>query len=138
MNHRTILIALAAATIAASISAQTRALKVLLLYDMEGVSGATDFRYTSFAHPNEYAQGRKSLTADINAAVSGLKAAGATEVTVVDGHGSGNSTGPDVLEDELLAPAKMMYRDQPFDIYMPASRASAPTARSAASRATTP
>lgn len=118
MNRRTILLALAAAGIAASMSAQTRGLKVLLLYDMEGVSGATDFRYTSFAHPNEYAQGRKSLTADINAAVSGLKAAGATEITVVDGHGSGNSTGPDVLEDELLAPAKMMYRDQPFDIYM--------------------
>jgi D-amino peptidase len=119
MKHQTILLAVGVAVaIVTSTSAQTRGLKVLLLYDMEGVSGAIDFRYTSFAHPDEYARGRKSLTADVNAAVNGLKAAGATDIVVVDGHGSGNSTGPDVLEDQLLAPAKMMYRDKPFDIYM--------------------
>jgi len=85
---------------------------------MEGVSRATDFKHTSFAHPSEYAEGRKALTDDVNAAVAGLKSAGATEIVVVDGHGSGNNTGPDVLEDQLLAPAKMHYRDTPFDIYM--------------------
>src|SRR5215470_20167423 len=97
---------------------QRRPLKVLLLYDMEGVSGATDFKHTSFAHPAEYAEGRKSLTADVNAAIAGLKSAGATEIVVVDGHGSGNTTGPDVIEDQLLPPARMHYRDSPFDIYM--------------------
>src|SRR5215467_2483746 len=97
---------------------QRRPLKVLLLYDMEGISGATDFKHTSFAHSTEYAQGRKSLTADVNAAIGGLKAAGASEIVVVDGHGSGNATGPDVLEDQLLPPARMLYRDAPFDIYM--------------------
>src|SRR5262245_35151338 len=97
---------------------QRRPVKVLLLYDMEGVSGATDFKHTSFAHSTEYAEGRKSLTADVNAAIAGLKAAGATEIVVVDAHGSGNGTGPDVLEDQLLAPAKVLYRDAPFDIYM--------------------
>jgi D-amino peptidase len=104
--------------LATSHPAQQRTLKVLVLYDMEGVSGATDFKHTSFAHPAEYAAGRKSLTEDVNAAITGLKSAGATEIVVVDGHGSGNSTGPDVLEDQLLAPAKMHYRDTPFDIYM--------------------
>jgi D-amino peptidase len=98
--------------------AQTKPLKVMVLYDMEGVSGATDYKHTSFVHSDEYAVGRKSLTADVNAAIAGLKSAGATEIIVVDGHGSGNSTGPDVLEDQLLSPAKMMYRDTPFDIYM--------------------
>src|SRR5215468_172153 len=93
-------------------------LKVLLLYDMEGVSGATDFKHTSFSHPTEYTEGRKSLTADVNAAIAGLKAAGASEIVVVDGHGSGNNTGPDVLEDQLLPPARTLYRDAPFDIYM--------------------
>src|SRR5215470_19808835 len=97
---------------------QRRPLKVLLLYDMEGVSGATDFKHTSFSHSAEYAEGRKSLTADVNAAIAGLKAAGATEIVIVYGHGSGNNTEPDVLEKELLPPAKMMYRDAPFDIYM--------------------
>jgi D-amino peptidase len=54
----------------------------------------------------------------VNAAIAGLKAAGATEIVVVDGHGSGNTAGPDVLEDQLLAPARMIARDAPFDIYM--------------------
>ena len=58
------------------------------------------------------------MTVDVNAAIAGLKAGGATEIVVVDGHGSGNDTSPDVLEDQLLAPAKMISRDRPFDIYM--------------------
>lgn len=98
--------------------AQQRPMKVLLLYDMEGISEAVEPRHTSFTYPEQYAFGRRALTADVNAAIAGLKAAGATEIVVVDGHGSGNSTGPDVLEDQLLAPAKMHYRDTPFDIYM--------------------
>jgi D-amino peptidase len=119
MRLRTVLVMLfVSLLLAPSYSAQQRRLKVMVLYDMEGVSGATDFKHTSFAHPTEYAEGRRSLTADVNAAIAGLKSAGATEIVVVDGHGSGNSTGPDVLEEQLLAPAKMHYRDTPFDIYM--------------------
>lgn len=98
--------------------AQPRSLKVMVLCDMEGISGATDYKKVNFVHSAEYAEGRKSLTADVNAAIAGLKAGGATEIVIVDGHGSGNSTGPDVLEDQLLAPAKVMYRDSSFDIYM--------------------
>ena len=98
--------------------AQQRPLKVLLLCDMEGVSGATNYKHTTFRHAAEYAEGRKSLTADVNAAIRGLKAAGANEIVVVDGHGSGNTTGPDVLEDQLIPPATVMYRDRTFDIYM--------------------
>jgi D-amino peptidase len=107
-----------AAAIAQPALAQQRPMKVLLLYDMEGVSEATMHKHTSFTYATEYAFGRKSLTADVNAAIAGLKAAGATEIVVVDGHGSGNSGGPDVHEEQLLAPAKMHYRDTPFDIYM--------------------
>ena len=97
---------------------QQKSLKVILLYDMEGVSGATSVRHTDFGANPEYEEARKSLTADVNAAIAGLKAAGATEIIVVDGHGSGNTQGPDVLEAELLPPAKMISRDRPFDIYM--------------------
>ena len=104
--------------VALSVPAAQKPLRVMILFDMEGVSGATEFRHTSYVHPDAYAQGRQSLTADVNAAVAGVKAAGATEIVIVDGHGSGNSTGPDVLEDQLLAPAKVQYRDKPFDIYM--------------------
>jgi D-amino peptidase len=97
---------------------QQRPLKVMLLYDMEGVSEVSDVKQTQFVHADEYAQGRKALTADVNAAIAGLKAAGATEIVVVDGHGSGNSTGPDILEDQIQAPARILYKDAPFDIYM--------------------
>ena len=114
---RRMLVALGVVLLAFTAGAQ-KPLKVMILFDMEGVSGATDFRHTSYAHPSEYAQGCQSLTGDVNAAISGVKAAGATEVVIVDGHGSGNSTGPDVLEEQLLTPAKVQYRDSPFDIYM--------------------
>ena len=118
MRMRTVLLMLFIGLLLAPSHFAQRPLKVLLLYDMEGVSGATNFKHTSFAHQTEYAEGRKSLTDDVNAAIAGLKSAGATEIVVVDGHGSGNNTGPDVLEAQLLAPAKMHYRDTPFDIYM--------------------
>jgi D-amino peptidase len=97
---------------------QSKGVKVLLLYDMEGVTGATSVAHISFGTHEEYQEARRSLTADVNAAVAGLKAAGATEIVVVDGHGSGNSGGPDVIVEELLAPAKMISRDRSFDIYM--------------------
>ena len=68
-------------------------------------------------HP-EYTAARRSLTDDVNAAIAGLKAAGAAEIVVVDGHGSGNGQEPDVFEAELLPPARMIERTRPFDIYM--------------------
>ena len=104
--------------LAVHVSTQGRSSKVMVLYDMEGLSGASDYKFTTFAHPTEYVEGRKSLTADVNAAVAGLTSAGATEIVVVDGHGSGNTASPDVLVDQLTAPAKMIARPTPFDIYM--------------------
>jgi D-aminopeptidase len=62
-------------------------LEVMLLFDMEGVTGATEFTHTAYEHPSEDATGRESLTADVNAAITGLKTAGSTEIVVVDGHG---------------------------------------------------
>lgn len=119
MRLRTLLTAAVALLVIVPVTrSQQKALKVMVLYDMEGVSGATSYKHTSFAHKAEYEDGRKSLTADVNAAVAGLKAAGATEIIIVDGHGSGNTLSPDVMEDQLLAPAKMISRDRAFDIYM--------------------
>lgn len=116
-KHVVLAIAVAFLLISPALS-QQKSLKVILLYDMEGVSGATSVRHTDFGANPEYEEARKSLTADVNAAIAGLKAAGATEIIVVDGHGSGNTQGPDVLEAELRPPAKMISRDRPFDIYM--------------------
>lgn len=109
---------LAAVTVAATLPlGAQRPRRVLLLYDMEGISEATSGAHVRNGTP-EYAQARVSLTADVNAAIAGLKAGGVTEIGVVDGHGSGNATEPDVLEDKLLPPARVISRDAPFDIYM--------------------
>jgi D-amino peptidase len=99
-------------------AAGQKPLKVVVLYDMEGVSGVVNVEGTDFGSKAEYEPARRSLTADVNAAIAGLRASGATEIIVVDGHGSGNNESPDVLEAELLAPAKMISRDRSFDIYM--------------------
>jgi D-amino peptidase len=115
---RTLVATFAAVAISIPVLAQPRQIKVLVLYDMEGVSGATEYAHTTFAHPEQYAAGRKALTADVNAAIAGLKAGGATEIVVADGHGSGNSQEPDVFESQLLSPARMIARERAFDIYM--------------------
>jgi D-amino peptidase len=96
----------------------SRGPKVLLLYDMEGITAADEYRKTTFAHPVQYAEGRRSLTDDVNAAIRGLKAGGASEVVVVDGHGSGNSAEPDILVDQIAPPGAMHFRSTAFDIYM--------------------
>lgn len=85
---------------------------VLLVYDMEGVSGLDDWRMFDANFP-EYEQGRELLTGDVNAVVEGLFAGGATRVDVVDFHGSGHD-GADVLIDRMDPRAKHVERDTLF------------------------
>jgi D-amino peptidase len=118
VHVRRVLAVLVLTALPVALAAQARGLKVLLLYDMEGITAADEFRKTTFAHPEQYAEGRRSLTADVNAAIAGLKAGGATEIVVVDGHGSGNTQEPDILVDQIAAPGAMHFRATPFDIYM--------------------
>src|SRR3954469_1892964 len=98
-------------------TAQQRQIRILLLHDMEGLSGEDDWRQFSFAYPEQYAKGRQLLTDDVNATVEGLVAGGATKIDVVDGHGSGNPE-PDLLLDKMDKHAQMIYRDKPFDPYI--------------------
>jgi D-amino peptidase len=67
--------------------AQTKAKKVFVVSDMEGVSGIfdTDLQCLPGQSPR-FEESRKLLTGEINAAVEGLYAGGATEVVVWDGH----------------------------------------------------
>src|SRR3989304_1618222 len=65
-------------------------LRVLVLHDMEGLSGQDDPRTFDFDHPDRYAEGREHLVGDVNSVIAGLFAGGANSVHVVDGHGSGN------------------------------------------------
>jgi len=89
--------------------------RILILHDMEGLSGQSDPATFEFGTP-EYPTGQELLAADINAVVEGLYAGGATEVHVVDGHGSGNPE-PDVRRDLLDQRAEQLLRDTEFDAY---------------------
>lgn len=91
-------------------------IRVLLYHDMEGLAGQDDPRTFSFSEPDHYPQGQEMLVADINAVVEGLFAGGASEVHIVDGHGSGNQQ-PDVRTDLLDPRAKQVFKDEYFDAY---------------------
>jgi D-amino peptidase len=61
-------------------------MKVFISVDMEGVSGLV--RWADVASRGmDYARNRRLMTADVNAAVAGAFAAGATEVVVEENHG---------------------------------------------------
>ena len=90
--------------------------KVLIIYDMEGISGVITPSYERFGAP-EYPQGRESLTADVNAAIRGLKSGGAGAIWVEDGHGSGNDQEPDILVSKMDRNANFDFRERPYDPY---------------------
>ncbi len=90
--------------------------KILLYYDMEGISGVNKSEQTGFGNP-EYETGRDYLTQDVNAVIAGLFAGGADAVDVTDAHGSGNPE-PDVDLAKLDPRARMIYKDTPFAPYI--------------------
>jgi D-amino peptidase len=117
------LIPLAAACLALGIAAAPARsrppvpVRILVYHDMEGLSGQDDWRTFLFSHPEKYPEGQKLLAADLNAVIDGLFAGGATQVDVVDAHGSGNPE-PDVRRDLLDPRAKQVFRDKAFDPYV--------------------
>jgi D-amino peptidase len=90
--------------------------RVLLIFDMEGVSGISSGRTVSYQDPG-YDEARRHLTADVNATIRGLRAGGAGEIVIQDGHGSGNQEQPDILESQLDLCAKIDYREHPYSPY---------------------
>src|SRR5438876_9513549 len=78
-------------------------MKVHVISDMEGVSGITRWQQTSGGDPM-YEEGRKLYTEEINATVRGAKAAGATEIVVMDCHGAGEGLDFNSLVHEELDP----------------------------------
>jgi D-amino peptidase len=63
-------------------------MRVHIISDMEGVAGIVKWAQTG-GDGTLYHEGRKLYTEEINAAVRGAKAAGATEIVVMDCHGAG-------------------------------------------------
>lgn len=79
-------------------------MRVLILSDMEGVSGIVTWMQVTGSDSVAYQEGRRLYTEEINAAVRGAKAAGATEIVAVDCHGAGGDWSFNSFVPELLDP----------------------------------
>jgi D-amino peptidase len=77
--------------------------RVHVISDMEGVAGIVKWQQVSGGE-KLYDEGRVLYTEEINAAVRGAKAAGATEIVVMDCHGAGGAYEFNSLVPELLDP----------------------------------
>ena len=82
-------------------------MRVLIMTDMEGVSGVVNSHDYLDAAGRLYDVGRELATLECNAAIDGALAAGATDVLVVDGHGSG------AMDPRRLHPAARLLAGRP-------------------------
>jgi D-amino peptidase len=67
--------------------------KVFISFDMEGVAGIVDWSQCR-APGQPYEEGRALLLGEVNAAIDGALAGGATEITCNDSHGTMNNLNP--------------------------------------------
>jgi D-amino peptidase len=84
-------------------------MRVALSVDMEGVSQICEIRQVLACCPEYWESGKPLLEADVSAACEGLLAGGATEVLVLDNHGSGNPV--NVSQESLPAGARLAVLD---------------------------
>lgn len=98
-------------------------MKVFIGTDMEGVNGVVTREHTH-RHGREHDRARGWLTDEVNAAVEGAIAAGATFITVEDGHGTCRNILPDKLhpkarlitgQDSSLPPSMVHGLDADYD-----------------------
>src|SRR5687768_16313507 len=79
---------------------------------MEGVSGIVKWEQVTGGE-TQYEEGRRLYTHEINAAVRGAKAAGATEIVVMDCHGAGKGwTFNSLIHDELDPDCEYVVQDE--------------------------
>jgi D-amino peptidase len=77
--------------------------KVFICVDMEGISGVSNGEQAGGTGA-DYNRARKMMADDANAAIRGAVAGGATEIVVIDSHGSGHN----LQRDDLDAPARLI------------------------------
>ncbi len=91
-------------------------MRVLIMSDMEGVSGIVTWSQVTGGH-GLYEEGRRLYTEEINAAVRGAKRAGATEIVAVDCHGAGQDWSFNSYLPELLDPDCEWVAHHPWSRY---------------------
>jgi len=93
--------------------------RVLVVTDMEGISGVNDGRMGSTAETDTayYAAGLTRLHADVNATIAGLFDGGAAVVDVADTHGGGRNLQPARLDSPAHAGCGAFAGDQQRDAH---------------------
>ena len=77
-------------------------MKILISADMEGITGVVNWDQVNPSHA-EYSRYRRLMTDDVNAAIHGAFAGGASAITVTDGHGEGSN----IIFEELDPRARL-------------------------------
>lgn len=75
-------------------------MRVLVIADMEGVSGIETYEATVRGHP-QYADGVRLLAAEVNTIAAAAFDAGARSVSVIDWHGGGGNLSPALLDPRV-------------------------------------
>jgi D-amino peptidase len=75
--------------------------KVFISFDMEGVAGIVDWAQCR-APGQPYEEGRRLLLGEVNAAIDGALAGGATEIVCNDSHGTMNNVDPAELHGRAV------------------------------------
>ncbi len=83
-------------------------MKILMMTDLEGVSGVVSFEDQTYSTGKYYEKAKELLTREVNAAVDGLLSEGAEEIVVVDGHGAG------AVAFEMLHPQAKLLHGRPL------------------------
>lgn len=100
-------------------------MKVLISSDLEGISGIDDYRQVFTIYGELYEKARNHITEDVNAAIRGLRAGGATEIDVIDSHGYGAPPYVNIIRDKIesgvrviaLFEARSRAKPFPFESY---------------------
>lgn len=103
MNSARIFIPVVLLLSASVASSQSRPLKIYISVDLEGIDGVVHSDQTS-TQGSEFARARKLMMEEVNSAIDGALAAGATEILVNDSHG----THRNLLIEDLRPPARLV------------------------------
>ena len=85
-------------------------MRIVIMTDLEGVSGVVDFDSQTTADSELYHESCKLLTGEVNAAIEGFFSAGVDDIMVIDGHGPGG-----IDSDSLHKSAKLL-NDRPLGL----------------------
>ena len=92
-----------AAPALAQVSKASKPKKVFVITDLEGVDGVFDFNLQCIPFKSPlYAESRKLLTNEVNAAIQGLYEGGATSIVVYDNHYGGHNLSGLTINPKVL------------------------------------